>query len=116
VSGTIDSLLLVQGFPLSVGGQLPKPSQFPGVAWIDRDDEVYSRLRAWTDINHNGRSEPNELHSLVDVDADRIYLTFRVIKSEDSLANIVALLGLFADFSYPRPTVDRDMALVRFAR
>jgi hypothetical protein len=38
-----------------------------GPAWINHRDEVYEQLLLWTDSNHNGVSEPNELRKVSDV-------------------------------------------------
>jgi len=44
---------------------------------IDPGDSVYSRLRVWIDANHNGYSEPNELHTLQELGIFKIGLTYR---------------------------------------
>jgi hypothetical protein len=43
---------------------------------IDPDDSVYDHLRLWIDANHNGVSEPEELHALRDVGIFRIDLAY----------------------------------------
>lgn len=43
---------------------------------IDPKDSVYDHLRLWIDANHNGVSEPEELHTLRDMGIFRIDLRY----------------------------------------
>ncbi len=49
-----------------------------GNGFIGPGDAVYSSLRVWIDANHNGISEPNELHTLQELGIFKIGLKFRV--------------------------------------
>ena len=48
-----------------------------GNGFIDPGDAVYDRLRVWIDANHNGISEPSELHTLKELGIVRIGLKYR---------------------------------------
>lgn len=43
---------------------------------IDQQDAVFSRLRLWIDENHDGISQPNELHQLSDFGLDSLALKY----------------------------------------
>jgi hypothetical protein len=45
-----------------------------GNGMIDPEDSVYPYLRLWIDANHNGVSEPSELHALMDLGVFKIDL------------------------------------------
>jgi hypothetical protein len=47
-----------------------------GNGFIDPGDSVYARLTVWIDANHNGISEPNELHSLQELGIFKIGLAY----------------------------------------
>ncbi len=50
-------------------------------------DTVFVSLRLWQDTNHNGISEPAELHRLLDLDVKSISLDFRESRRADRFGN-----------------------------
>jgi len=54
---------------------------------IDKGDTVFSSLRLWQDGNHNGNSEPNELHTLLSLDVVRLRVDFKESKKVDANGN-----------------------------
>ena len=54
---------------------------------INQQDAIFSRLRLWQDVNHNGVSEANELHTLPDLGLRKIDLDYRRSRRTDEFGN-----------------------------
>jgi hypothetical protein len=54
---------------------------------ISAADAVFTSLRLWQDLNHNGVSEPQELQSLTDVSLSSIDLSYKLSRRLDQYGN-----------------------------
>ncbi|HEY0547461.1 MAG TPA: hypothetical protein VGC91_18920 [Pyrinomonadaceae bacterium] len=54
---------------------------------INRQDAVFANLRLWQDANHNGISEPGELHTLTALGVTSLDLDYRPSRRTDQYGN-----------------------------
>ena len=80
-----NGFLALKEFDYPVWGGAGSDARGDGV--IDSADGVFSLLRLWRDANHNGVSEPGELHSLASVGITAIHLAYKESKREDEHGN-----------------------------
>jgi hypothetical protein len=58
-----------------------------GDGQIDQMDSIFPRLLLWRDTNHNGVSEPSEMHSLVNLGVAILDLDYKESKRTDQYGN-----------------------------
>jgi hypothetical protein len=56
---------------------------------IDMSDALFSQLRVWIDTNHNGISEPSELHRLDELGIVRLDVSYRDSRRRDGYGNLL---------------------------
>jgi hypothetical protein len=54
---------------------------------IDASDAVFARLRLWRDADHDGVSQPEELHALASLGVARLHLDYKESKRVDVNGN-----------------------------
>lgn len=64
---------------------------------INRWDRIFPSLRLWQDMNHNGISEPAELHSVEELGLRSIDVDYKQSKKTDANGNLFRYRGKVKD-------------------
>jgi hypothetical protein len=83
---------------------------------IDAGDAIYDHLVVWIDANHNGVSEPEELHRLQDLGIFRISLKYHLASYVDPNGNHFRYKAAVWDEAGPSYQACYDVALTIQAR
>jgi hypothetical protein len=83
---------------------------------IDVHDAIFKRLVLWTDRNHNGISEEDELESLEYAGFETVYLGYEGVSTWDPFGNMIRYRGRVAKRNSGGVPVLREASTVRFAR
>lgn len=65
--------------------------------WITKDDSIYKQLQVWTDTNHDGVSQKNELHPVESVGITAISVRYTYSKRIDEYGNIFRFRSVIRD-------------------
>jgi len=60
---------------------------------IDSSDSIWPQLKLWTDLNHDGITQPSEVQSLADAGVVSISLSYRTSRRQDQYGNQFNLLS-----------------------
>lgn len=83
---------------------------------IDVNDAIFKQLILWTDRNHNGFSEEDELESFEHAGFETLYLGYEAASIYDSMGNVVRYRGKAARRIAGGVSVLREASTVRFGR
>jgi hypothetical protein len=81
---------------------------------IDSRDAIFSSLRLWVDANHDGISQPEELHTLPEMGVLSVSLDYSLSRRTDEFGNVFRLKAKVNPGVSGEPGVGRNVYDVFF--
>lgn len=110
-----ETLLAIDRSPGLLDRRLASEAERESDGRLATGDPAFDRLLLWTDLNHNGMSEPVELATLASAGAE-LFLGYELVNQGDGAGNMVVAVGQARVMNDRGVSVRTQARTVRLAR